>query len=332
LISSLFSILVLILGVVILVRPVRRALISNHLLKVFRKILPQVSQTEQEALDAGTVWWEGDLFSGRPNWNKLLAYPKPKLTAEERAFLAGPVEELCAMLDEWRITRELHDLPPDVWQFIKENGFFGMIIPKQYGGRGFSALAHSEVVMKISSRSGTAAVSVMVPNSLGPSELLLQYGTEEQKNHYLPRLAKGLEIPCFALTGPEAGSDAGSIPDSGVVCYGEFNGEQQVLGMRVTWEKRYITLGPVATLLGLAFRLHDPDGLLGSKEDLGITLALIPTNTPGINIGRRHFPLDAAFQNGPNSGKDVFVPMDWVIGGREGVGCGWRMLMNCLAA
>lgn len=331
-ISSLFSILVLILGVVILVRPVRRALISNHLLKVFRKILPQVSQTEQEALDAGTVWWEGDLFSGRPNWNKLLAYPKPKLTAEERAFLAGPVEELCAMLDEWRITRELHDLPPDVWQFIKDNGFFGMIIPKQYGGRGFSALAHSEVVMKISSRSGTAAVSVMVPNSLGPSELLLQYGTEEQKNHYLPRLAKGLEIPCFALTGPEAGSDAGSIPDSGVVCYGEFNGEQQVLGMRVTWEKRYITLGPVATLLGLAFRLHDPDGLLGSKEDLGITLALIPTNTPGINIGRRHFPLDAAFQNGPNSGKDVFVPMDWVIGGREGVGCGWRMLMNCLAA
>jgi acyl-CoA dehydrogenase len=332
LISSLLSILILVLGVVILVPPMRRELISNRLLNIFRKILPQVSQTEQEALDAGTVWWEGDLFSGRPNWNKLLTYPKPKLTAEERAFLAGPVEELCAMLDEWRITRELHDLPPDVWQFIKDNGFFGMIIPKQYGGRGFSALAHSEVVMKISSRSGTAAVSVMVPNSLGPSELLLQYGTEEQKNHYLPRLAKGLEIPCFALTGPEAGSDAGSIPDSGIVCYGEFNGDQQVLGMRVTWEKRYITLGPVATLLGLAFRLHDPDGLLGSKDDLGITLALIPTNTPGINIGRRHFPLDAAFQNGPTSGKDVFVPMDWVIGGREGVGCGWRMLMNCLAA
>lgn len=330
-ISSLLSILVLVLGVVLVVPPVRRALISNRLLKVFRRILPQVSQTEQEALDAGTVWWEGDLFSGRPNWNKLLAYPKPKLTADEKAFLAGPVEELCAMLDEWRITRELHDLPPDVWQFIKDNGFFGMIIPKQYGGRGFSALAHSEVVMKISSRSGTAAVSVMVPNSLGPSELLLQYGTEEQKNHYLPRLAKGLEIPCFALTGPEAGSDAGSIPDFGVVCYGEFNGDP-VLGMRVTWEKRYITLGPVATLLGLAFRLHDPDGLLGSKEDLGITLALIPTNTPGVNIGRRHFPLDAAFQNGPNSGKDVFIPMDWVIGGREGVGCGWRMLMNCLAA
>ena len=331
-ISSLLLVLVLILGVVFLVPPVRRVLISNHLLKIFRRILPQVSQTEQEALDAGTVWWEGDLFSGRPNWNKLLAYPKPKLNTEEKAFLAGPVEQLCAMLDEWHITRELHDLPPHVWQFIKDNGFFGMIIPKQYGGRGFSALAHSEVVMKIGSRSGTAAVSVMVPNSLGPSELLLQYGTEEQKDHYLPRLAKGLEVPCFALTGPDAGSDAGSIPDSGVVCYGEFNGNQQVLGMRITWEKRYITLGPVATLLGLAFRLHDPDGILGSKEDLGITLALIPTNTPGVNIGRRHFPLDAAFQNGPNSGKDVFIPMDWVIGGRDGVGCGWRMLMNCLAA
>ncbi|HET7061815.1 MAG TPA: acyl-CoA dehydrogenase, partial [Nitrosospira sp.] len=266
------------------------------------------------------------------NWNKLLAYPKPKLSAEEKAFLNGSVEQLCAMLDEWHITRDLHDLPPQAWQFIKENGFFGMIIPKQYGGLGFSALAHSEVVMKISSRSGTAAVSIMVPNSLGPAELLLQYGTEEQKNYYLPRLAKGLEIPCFALTGPEAGSDAGSIPDTGIVCYGEFNGDPHVLGMRVTWEKRYITLGPIATLLGLAFKLRDPDGLLEGKEDLGITLALIPTRTPGVNIGRRHFPLDAAFQNGPNSGKDVFIPMDWVIGGREGIGSGWRMLMNCLAA
>jgi acyl-CoA dehydrogenase len=332
LISSLFLALAVVLGVVLLVPPVRRILISSHVLKVFRKLLPQVSQTEQEALDAGTVWWEGDLFSGAPNWNKLLAYPKPKLSAEEKAFLNGPVEQLCAMLDEWRITRELNDLPPEVWQFIKENGFFGMIIPKQYGGLGFSALAHSEVVMKISSRSGTAAVTVMVPNSLGPAELLLQYGTEEQKNHYLPRLAKGLEIPCFALTAPEAGSDAGSIPDTGIVCHGEFNGDPHVLGLRVTWEKRYITLGPVATLLGLAFKVHDPDGLLGEKKDLGITLALIPTQTPGVNIGRRHFPLDAAFQNGPNSGKDVFIPMDWVIGGQEGVGSGWRMLMNCLAA
>ena len=331
-ITSLLLTLLLVLGVTFLVPQVRRALISNRLLKVFRKILPQISQTEQEALDAGTVWWDGDLFSGKPDWNKLLAYPKPKLSTEEKTFLAGPTEELCAMLDEWHITRELNDLPPHVWQFIKDNGFFGMIIPKQYGGLGFSALAHSEVVMKISSRSGTAAVSVMVPNSLGPAELLLHYGTEEQKNHYLPRLAKGLEVPCFALTGPDAGSDAGSIPDFGIVCHGEFNGDQNVLGMRVTWEKRYITLGPVATLLGLAFKLHDPDGLLGEEKDLGITLALIPTNTPGVNIGRRHFPLDAAFQNGPNSGKDVFIPMEWIIGGREGIGYGWRMLMNCLAA
>ena len=331
-ITSLLLTLLLVLGVTFLVPQVRRALISNRLLKVFRKILPQISQTEQEALDAGTVWWDGDLFSGKPDWNKLLAYPKPKLSTEEKTFLAGPTEELCAMLDEWHITRELNDLPPHVWQFIKDNGFFGMIIPKQYGGLGFSALAHSEVVMKISSRSGTAAVSVMVPNSLGPAELLLHYGTEEQKNHYLPRLAEGLEVPCFALTGPDAGSDAGSIPDFGIVCHGEFNGDQNVLGMRVTWEKRYITLGPVATLLGLAFKLHDPDGLLGEEKDLGITLALIPTNTPGVNIGRRHFPLDAAFQNGPNSGKDVFIPMEWIIGGREGIGYGWRMLMNCLAA
>lgn len=329
--SFLLFALVLIGSVILFVPPVRRALISNHVLRIFRNILPKVSQTEQEALDAGTVWWDGDLFSGRPNWNKLLAFPKPKLSAEEKAFLAGPVEQLCAMLDEWRITRELHDLPPQAWQFIKDNGFFGMIIPKQYGGHGFSALAHSEVVMKISSRSGTAAVSVMVPNSLGPSELLLQYGTEEQKDHYLPRLAKGLEVPCFALTGPDAGSDAGAIPDYGVVCYGKFNGDEHVLGMQVTWEKRYITLGPIATLLGLAFRLHDPDRLLGGEKDLGITLALIPTNTPGVNIGRRHFPLDAAFQNGPNSGKDVFIPLEWVIGGVQGVGCGWRMLMNCLA-
>ena len=210
----------------------------------------------------------------------MLAYPKPQLTAEEQAFLNGPVEQLCAMLDEWQITHELKDLPPEVWQFIKEKGFFGLIIPKQYGGYGFSALAHSEVVMKIGSRSGTAAVTVMVPNSLGPAELLLHYGTEKQKEYYLPRLAKGLEVPCFALTSPEAGSDAGSMPDFAVVCRGEYDGKTDVLGMRVTWEKRYITLGPVATILGLAFKLYDPDKLLGGNEDLGITLALIPTNTP----------------------------------------------------
>ena len=323
--------LIAIAGIVLLVRPLRYLLVSRPLLKIFRKTLPKVSQTEQEALDAGTVWWEGELFSGDPNWSTLLAYPKPQLSAEEKAFLDGPVEQLCEMLDEWKITRELHDLPPDVWQFIKDNGFFGMIIPKQYGGHGFSALAHSEVVMKIGSRSGTAAVTVMVPNSLGPAELLLHYGTDEQKNNYLPRLAKGLEIPCFALTGPDAGSDAGAIPDTGIICRSKFEGKKNVLGIRVTWEKRYITLGPVATLLGLAFKLYDPDGLLGEEKDLGITLALIPTNTPGISIGRRHFPLDAAFQNGPNTGKDVFIPVEWVIGGREGAGNGWRMLMNCLS-
>ncbi len=328
LILSLIAIVVAILAVPFL----RRHIFSNFVMRIFRKILPKISQTEQEALDAGTVWWEGELFSGEPDWHKLLAYPKPVLSSEEKAFLEGPVEQLCAMLDEWHITHERYDLPPQVWQFIKDNGFFGLIIPKEYGGYGFSALAHSEVVMKISSRSNTAAITVMVPNSLGPAELLLHYGTEEQKNYYLPRLAKGLEVPCFALTGPEAGSDAGSIPDLGIVCRGEYNGQQDVLGMRVTWEKRYITLGPVATILGLAFKLRDPERLLGGEEDLGITLALIPTNTSGVDIGRRHFPLNGAFQNGPNSGKDVFIPMNWVIGGREGVGSGWRMLMNCLAA
>ncbi|MBX3616177.1 acyl-CoA dehydrogenase [Nitrosomonas sp.] len=319
-------------GLVLGIPAIRRFLVTGPLLKVFRKMLPQISQTEQEALDAGTVWWEGDLFSGKPDWKKMLAYPKPQLTAEEQAFLDGPVEELCAMLDEWKITHELKDLPPDVWQFIKDQGFFGLIIPKQYGGFGFSALAHSEVVMKIGSRSGSAAVTVMVPNSLGPAELLLHYGTDKQKEYYLPRLAKGLEVPCFALTSPHAGSDAGSMPDFAIVCRGEFDGKSDVLGMRVTWEKRYITLGPVATILGLAFKLYDPDHLLGGEEDLGITLALIPTNTSGVHIGRRHYPLNGAFQNGPNWGKEVFIPMDWIIGGPEGVGQGWRMLMNCLAA
>ncbi len=310
----------------------RRGLVAKPILRWFRTALPQISQTEQEALDAGTVWWDGELFSGRPDWRKLLALPKPELSAEERAFLAGPVEELCGMLDDWKITHDLYYLPPEAWKFIKDKGFLGMIIPKQYGGLGFSALAHSEVIMKLTTRSGTGAVSVMVPNSLGPAELLLHYGTEEQKNHYLPRLAKGLEIPCFALTGPEAGSDAGSIPDAGIVCKGEFQGRKDVLGIRLNWEKRYITLGPIATLLGLAFKLYDPDHLVGEKEDIGITLALIPTNTPGVSIGRRHFPLNSAFFNGPNSGKDVFIPMEWVIGGAKHVGQGWRMLMNCLAA
>jgi acyl-CoA dehydrogenase len=309
----------------------RRIAFTNHVLALYRRILPDMSQTEKEAIDAGTVWWDADLFSGRPDWDKLLAVRAPRLSPEEQAFLDGPVEELCAMCNDWQITHELQDLPPHVWQYIKDKGFLGMIIPKKYGGLGFSALAHSAVVMKLATRSSTAAISVMVPNSLGPAELLLHYGTDEQKDHYLPRLAKGLEIPCFALTSPEAGSDAASIPDYGVVCKGTWQGKE-VLGMRVTWDKRYITLGPVATLLGLAFRLYDPEHLLGDKVDLGITCALVPTNTQGVNIGRRHLPLNAAFQNGPNNGKDVFMPLDWIIGGSEYAGKGWMMLMGCLAA
>lgn len=320
------------IAAVLNVPALRRTLVSAPLLRVFRGVLPQISQTEREALDAGTVWWEGELFSGRPDWKKLLDYPAPTLTPEEQAFVDGPADELCSMVDDWQVTHELGDLPPAAWQYIKEHGFLGMIIPKAYGGKGFSALAHSEVVMKLTSRSGTAAVSVMVPNSLGPAELLMHYGTEAQKSHYLPRLAKGLDIPCFALTSPEAGSDAGGIPDYGIVCRGEWQGKQDVLGIRLTWEKRYITLGPIATLLGLAFRLYDPEHLLGAEDDIGITLALIPTDTPGVHIGRRHMPLNSAFMNGPNWGRDVFIPMDYIIGDVEYVGQGWRMLMNCLAA
>ena len=325
------TIIVAILAAIALVPPIRRAVFSNPLLSVYRRILPDMSQTEKDAIDAGTVWWDGDLFSGKPDWDKLLRTPEARLTAEEQAFLDGPCEELCAMTDDWEITHERYDLPPQVWQFIKDKGFLGMIIPKKYGGLQFSALAHSAVVMKLATRSNAASVTVMVPNSLGPAELLLHYGTEEQKNYYLPRLAKGQEVPCFALTSPEAGSDAASMPDFGIVCKGVWQGKE-TLGMRVTWDKRYITLGPVATLLGLAFRLYDPDKLLGDQEDLGITCALVPTNTPGVNIGRRHLPLNAVFQNGPNSGKDVFMPLDWIIGGRDYAGKGWMMLMNCLAA
>ena len=310
----------------------RRTVVSGTVLKIFRKILPQISATEQEAIDAGTVWWDGELFSGDPDWDKLLAFPKCGLSDTEQAFLDNEVEQLCAMLDDWDITHNRADLPPEVWQFIKIKGFFGMIIPKQYGGLEFSAQAHSAVVSKVASRSGTAAVTVMVPNSLGPAELLLHYGTDEQKEKYLHRLAYGIEVPCFALTGPFAGSDAGAIPDHGEVCYGEFAGQQNVLGIRVTWEKRYITLAPVATLLGLAFKLYDPGRHLGGEVNRGITLALIPTDTPGVRIGRRHFPLNSAFMNGPTQGKDVFIPMDYVIGGTERIGQGWRMLMECLAA
>jgi len=312
------------------VRSLRHKFVSLPLLKYVRAVLPPMSQTERDAIDAGTVWWEAELFRGAPDWKKLTEYPEAKLTAEEQAFVDGPVETLCSMLDDWAITFETNNLPPDVWQYIKDQKFLGMVIPKEYGGLGFSAMAHSEVVTKLGTRSVTGAVSVMVPNSLGPAELLLHYGTDEQRNYYLPRLAVGQEIPCFALTGPTSGSDAAAMPDYGIVCRGEHEGKE-VLGLRVSWDKRYITLGPIASLLGLAFRAYDPDHLLGDEEDLGITCALIPTDTPGVNIGRRHFPLNQAFMNGPNSGKDVFIPLEWIIGGGEMVGQGWRMLMESLS-
>ena len=316
---------------VIALRPVRRGLISRPLRRVFARIMPRMSATEQAAIDAGTVWWDAELFGGRPDWQRLLATPAPALTPEEERFLEVETERLCDLASDWESTAVWQDLPPAAWAYAREKGFLGMIIPRQYGGLGFSAYAHSQVIQKLSTRCSAAAVSVMVPNSLGPAELLLHYGTEAQKNHYLPRLARGEEIPCFALTSPYAGSDAASITDTGVVCRGTWQG-RETLGFRVTWNKRYITLAPIATVLGLAFRVRDPEGLLGGAEDLGITCALIPRDHPGVNIGRRHWPLNAVFQNGPTSGEDVFVPIEMVIGGREQVGNGWRMLMECLAA
>ena len=305
--------------------------LSTPIMRLFRRVTPTMSKTEQEALEAGSVWWDGELFSGKPKWNKLLLMPKAALSKEEQEFMDGPVNTLCNMLDDWEITEEENNLPENIWQYIKDNGFFSMIIPRHYGGKEFSAYAHSQVVMKISTRSISTAVTVMVPNSLGPGKLLLEYGTEEQKDYFLPRLAKGEEIPCFALTNPHAGSDAGAIPDYGIVCKQKFEGKKDVLGIRLNWEKRYITLGPVATLLGLAFKLYDPDHLIGTEEELGITCALIPTKTKGVEIGDRHFPLNMVFMNGPNFGKDVFIPMDWIIGGKKQAGQGWRMLMECLS-
>jgi len=324
-------IIVAIIAVVLFVPPIRRAVLTRSLFATYKKVLPSMSSTEKEALEAGTVWWEGELFRGNPDWKKLMAYPVPTLTAEEQSFMDNEVKEACRLVDDWKVTHELYDMTPQAWQYIKDKGFLGMIIPKKYGGKQFSAYAHSQVVTKLSTRSSALSVSVMVPNSLGPAELLLHYGTEEQKNHYLPRLAKGDEIPAFALTSPWAGSDAASIPDYGVVCKGMYNGKE-VLGMRVTWDKRYITLAPVCTILGLAFKLYDPDGLLGGKKDLGITCALIPHDHPGVDTGRRHFPLNAMFMNGPTRGKDVFMPLDFIIGGPAMAGQGWRMLMECLAA
>ncbi|GIX34741.1 MAG: acyl-CoA dehydrogenase [Lysobacteraceae bacterium] len=310
--------------------PTRRSRLTAPLLRIYTKMLPQLSDTEKTALEAGTVGFEGQLFSGMPDWRQLLSQPRPELTPEERAFLDGPVEEVCRMVNDWEVTHDRADLPPEVWDFLKKHRFFGMIIPKQYGGLGFSAFAHHKVIQKLASVSSTLSSTVGVPNSLGPAELLLHYGTEEQKNHYLPRLADGREVPCFALTGPQAGSDATSIPDYGIVCEGEWNGAK-VLGVRLTFDKRYITLAPVATVIGLAFRLYDPDGLLSDQKDRGITLALVPRDTPKLEVGRRHFPLNCAFQNGPVRGRDVFVPLSQLIGGEDFIGQGWRMLVECLS-
>ena len=312
------------------VRPLRKALITRPFMKAYMRMLPSMSQTEKEALEAGTVWWDGELFTGKPKFEKLLASKAPQLTAEEQAFIDGPCEELCRMFDDWDITHRRADMPPKVWDYLKSKGFFAMIIPKKYGGLEFSAYAHSCVLVKLASRSGLLAATTAVPNSLGPAELLNHYGTEEQKNHYLPRLARGEEVPCFALTGPRAGSDAAALPDTGIVCRGMWQG-REIVGLKLNFDKRYITLAPIATVIGLAFRMFDPDKLLGDKADLGITCALIPRNTAGVTIGRRHFPLNVPFQNGPLSGKDVFVPLDFIIGGPKMAGQGWRMLVEQLS-
>jgi len=309
---------------------IRQQYITRHLLKAYSKMTPKLSATEQIALDAGTVGWEGELFTGKPKWKQLLQRRTPELNLEERAFLDNQCETLCSMLDEWQICHVDADMTPETWQFMKDERFFGMIIPKQYGGLGFSALAHRAVLQKVGGMSAVAGSTIAVPNSLGPAELLLHYGTEQQKDYYLPRLAVGKEIPCFGLTGPTAGSDATSIPDRGVICMGEWKGKQ-VLGMRLTFDKRYITLAPVATVVGLAFRLYDPDGLIGDTEDIGISLALISHDVAGIEIGRRHLPLNSPFMNGPISGQDVFVPLDTLIGGQSMAGHGWRMLVECLS-
>jgi acyl-CoA dehydrogenase len=313
------------------IKPLRYRYLTKRLLQLYRNVMPVMSRTEREALAAGTVTWEADLFRGNPDWHKLLAMPVATLTEEEQAFISGPVEELCRLINDWDITHNRLDLPPEIWTLLKEKGFFGLGIPRIYGGKEFSAFAHSQILTKISGLSVAAFTTVAVPNSLGPAELLLHYGTEEQKQYYLPRLARGEEIPCFALSSPEAGSDAGAMIDYGIVCWGEFEGEK-TLGIKLNWNKRYITLAPIATVIGLAFKLYDPDHLIGKKEDIGITCALIPRNTPGVTAGRRHFPLNAPFQNGPTQGKDVFIPLSWIIGGVEKAGKGWGMLMECLAA
>jgi acyl-CoA dehydrogenase len=308
----------------------RRNWLSRPLLGWVRGMLPRLSDTEAEALRSGSVDWDGELFSGHPDWTRLLDAPHARLTAEEQAFLDGPVNTLCEMVDDWTITNELFDLSEQTWDYVRKHGFFGLVIPAEYGGKGFSQTAHSEIVMKISTRSVSAAVTVMVPNSLGPGELLMEYGTPQQKSHYLPRLASGEDIPCFALTSPVAGSDAGAIPDKGIVCMGDWHGEQ-VLGLSVTWNKRYITLAPVATIIGLAIKVYDPEHLLGDDETIGVTCVMVPHDLPGVHSGTRHLPMNSVFMNGPTWGNDVFIPMDQVIGGQDMLGKGWTMLLECLS-
>lgn len=329
--SLLLGIPLILISLIVLIEPLRMRLISQPAYKILANAMPSMSSTEREALDAGTSWWEKELFMGAPDWKKFDSYPYPQLSSEEQSFLDNEVEQLCGMLNEWDIHQKHKDLPLEAWQFIKDHGFLGLIIPKEFGGRQFSSFAQSRIMSKIASRSLTAAVCCMVPNSLGPGELLLHYGTEEQKKRYLPGLAKGEEIPCFGLTSPEAGSDAGSIPDSGVVCYGQFEG-QQTLGLKMNFSKRWITLAPIATVIGLAFKMYDPDGLLGdaNKKEYGITCALLPASHEGVVTGPRHNP-GSPFMNGTVEGKDVFIPLDWIIGGVKNAGKGWRMLMECLA-
>lgn len=331
--DGMWLVLLLVLGVIALlnVEGWRRRYLVAPVYGMLRKAMPPMSSTEREALAAGTTWWEKDLFSGNPDWHRFAAIQPPTLSDKEQAFIDNEADELCSMIDEWDV-HQRQDLSPEVWDYLRQKGFFGLIIPESFGGRDFSPYAQSRIMSKIASRSITAAVTAMVPNSLGPGELLVKYGTEEQKQHWLPGLADGSELPCFGLTGPEVGSDAGAIPDLGVVCKGEFEGEE-VLGLRLNFHKRWITLAPVATVVGLAFQLRDPEGLLGDpdKVDYGITCALLPADHPGIEIGRRHNP-GAPFMNGPIMGEDVFIPVSWIIGGPEMAGKGWRMLIECLGA
>ena len=329
-VMSVFLWSVVLILILINIVPLRRSRLSKPLLNVYKRMVPKMSKTEKEALEAGGVWGEGELFSGMPNWDVLMTMPQPELSPDEKKFLDGPCEKLCEMLNDWEISHHRGDLPEEIWKFFKSEKFFAMIIPKKYGGLEFSSYANAMVTAKIASRNAVASSTVGVPNSLGPAELLLHYGSEEQKNHYLPRLASGDEIPCFALTSTEAGSDASSIIDSGIICKGAWNGEE-IIGIKLNWNKRYITLAPVATILGLAFKLYDPEKLIGEIEDYGITAALIPTNLDGVTIGRRHLPMNVPFQNGPTSGNDVFVPIDFIIGGEKMAGKGWKMLVECLS-